>query len=192
MCKSVNKTAGAAILMAFAMYALQFDAHAQRTMRYQSFLTCNITTPYASNPDVGGHINYGQYTLDGYWVTGVYSIGRRQSQTEYTRIQTQTLRAYGQYMHRLVSDRKRIASLYAGAGAFIGYEFYDPFDKLPEHIDKNTEDNVFIYGVTGSMVLEIFILKKLALTLSANMPLTFGSESSWLRGNSSIGLRFNL
>lgn len=192
MCKSTQKVAIAAILIILGLCNTQNQMHGQRTMRYQSFLTGDITIPYAPNPDLGGLIGYGQYTLDGYWTAGIYSIGRKQSRNGYSRIQTQTLRAYGQYMHRLVNDRRRIASLYFGAGVFIGYEFYDPFLRLPQHIDKNTEDNAFIYGITGSLELEVFILKKMALTLSTNMPLTFGSESTWIRGYSSIGLRINL
>lgn len=179
----------------FIVFCLSFvclKANGQRTMRYQNTLTAQLSAPYAENPDIGGCIGYGQYTLNGYWFTGVQSVGRRQPEGKYSFIQTQTLRLYGQYMHRLIADRKRIFNLYCGGGPFIGYEFYDPFKRLPSHIQKSSADSTFIYGISGSIEAEIFIMKKLAIVICANVPLTFGSETSWLRGNSTAGVRINL
>lgn len=182
----------AALFVVFVSLFASSEAKAQRTMRYQNILTGQLSVPYAKNPDIGGVLSYGQYTLNGYWSAGIKSIGRTQPEGKYNLLQTQTLRLYGEYMHRLISDRKRIINLYCGGGPFIGYEFYDPFGRLPDHIQKSIEDNAFIYGIKGSIEIEIFLMKKIAFVLGANMPLTFGSESSWFRGNSTAGLRINL
>lgn len=180
------------LLVAFWFLFATTEANCQRTMRYQNALTVQLSVPYAENPDIGGAISYGQYTLNGYWTAGILSVGRRQPEGKYNLMQTQTLRLYGQYMYRLISNRKRSINLYSGGGPFIGYEFYDPFKRLPAHIQKSTADNAFIYGINGSIEAEIFIMRKLAIVLSANMPLTFGSESAWFRGNTTAGLRINL
>lgn len=187
-----RRAAATAFVTVICLIAISQNAHAQRTMRYQDLLTAGVTFPFADNADVGGSFCYGQYTLDGFWTATVYSVGRRQPEGDYRRIQTQTIRLQGAYMHRLISDRKRIVSLYSGGGAFIGYEFYDPFKKLPDYIEKTIADNAFIYGICGSVEVEFFIMKQIALTISVNLPLTFGSESKWLRTNTIAGVRFNI
>ena len=121
----------AALFVVFVSVFASSEAKAQRTMRYQNILTGQLSVPYAKNPDIGGVLSYGQYTLNVYWSAGIQSIGRTQPEGKYNLLQTQTLRLYGEYMHRLISDRKRIINLYCGGGPFIGYEFYDPFGRLP-------------------------------------------------------------
>jgi hypothetical protein len=83
-------------------------------------------------------------------------------------------------------------NLYAGGNAFIGYEVYDPWDRLPANINTGLGTGAFIYGVRPRLEAEVFITKRLAIVISGSAPLTFGSVSSWLRGDAGVGLRVNI
>ena len=56
----------AALFVVFVSLFASSEAKAQRTMRYQNILTGQLSVPYAKNPDIGGVLSYGQYTLNGY------------------------------------------------------------------------------------------------------------------------------
>lgn len=102
------------------------------------------------------------------------------------------LRVGADYMYRIASVRSRAFSLYGGGGAFIGYELYDPFSRLPSNIHTGLTDGAFIYGVNANLEAEIFIARKIALIAGCTVPMTFGSVTRWLRVNAITGIRFNL
>ena len=192
MQQSTHRAARKALLLIIAAFLVNSTTYAQRTMRYQNLITAETVVPYDMRPSLGGGVQYGQYTLGGYWKTGIYSVGRAPIQDKKNSLEIQTVRVCGEYMHRLFANRSRSISLYGGGGLFVGYEFYDPFKKRPEHLQTFTADNAFIYGLSVCAEAELFIARSIAITFSVNAPLTFGSQTRWIRGNSKVGIRFNI
>ena len=166
--------------------------YAQRTMRDQNLLTASMQTPCTGIKDFGASVSYGRYLLDAYWKTSVSVVPRGLQLSTGDRMDLLALRAGADYMYRIASVRSRAFSLYGGGGAFIGYELYDPFSRLPSNIHTGLTDGAFIYGLNGNLEAEIFITKNIAFIAGCTIPMTFGSVTRWLRINATTGIRFNL
>ena len=166
--------------------------YAQRTMRDQNLLTASMQTPCTGIKDFGASVSYGRYLLDAHWKTSVSVVPRGLQLSTGDRMDLMTLRVGADYMYRIASVRSRAFSLYGGGGAFIGYELYDPFSRLPSNIHTGLTDGAFIYGVNANLEAEIFIARKIALIAGCTVPMTFGSVTRWLRVNAITGIRFNL
>ena len=179
----------AVVLTAFCFCQM---GYAQRTMRDQSLLTVSMQTPCTGLRDFGASVSYGRYLLDAYWKTSVSVVPRGLQLSTGDRMDLMDLRVGADYMYRIASVRSRAFSLYGGGGAFIGYELYDPFSRLPSNIHTGLTDGAFIYGVNANLEAEIFIARKIALIAGCTVPMTFGSVTRWLRVNAITGIRFNL
>lgn len=179
------------LLIIFDLIGLS-EATAQRTMRYQNLLTFEFVSPVDSRPKPGGVISYGQYTLDGLWRSDVSVRTREYPISTGGKLELITIGFEGDYMHRIFATRSRSISLYGGGGAFLGYEIYDPFGRLPQSIDIKIGDGAFVYGIKASMEAEIFIISRLAMVMGIDLPMTFSSAAHWLRTEGRIGLRINI
>ena len=179
----------AVVLTAFCFCQM---GYAQRTMRDQNLLTVSMQTPCTGIRDFGASVSYGRYLLDAYWKTSVSVVPRGLQLSTGDRMDLMALRVGADYMYRIASVRSRAFSLYGGGGAFIGYELYDPFSRLPSNIHTGLTDGAFIYGVNANLEAEIFIARKIALIAGCTVPMTFGSVTRWLRVNAITGIRFNL
>ena len=166
--------------------------YAQRTMRDQNLLTASMQTPCTGIKDFGASVSYGRYLLDAYWKASVSVVPRGVQLSTGDRMDLFGLRAGADYMHRIASVRSRVFSMYAGGGAFIGYELYDPLSRLPENIHTGLGDGAFIYGVNAGIEAEVFLGRRTAFVAGCTVPMTFGSVSRWLRVNATAGIRFNI
>lgn len=179
------------LLIVFDLTGLS-EASAQRTMRYQNLLTFELVSPVDSRPKPGGAISYGQYTLDGLWRSNASVRTREYPISSGGRLELMTIGFEGDYMHRILGTRSRSISLYGGGGAFLGYEIYDPFGRLPQSIDTGIGDGTFIYGIKAGMEAEIFIISRVAIVLGIDITMTFSSAAHWLRAEGRIGLRIDI
>ena len=166
--------------------------YAQRTMRDQNLLTASMQTPCTGIKDFGASVSYGRYLLDAYWKASVSVVPRGVQLSTGDRMDLFGLRAGADYMYRIASVRSRVFSMYAGGGAFIGYELYDPLSRLPENIHTGLGDGAFIYGVNAGIEAEVFLGRRTAFVAGCTVPMTFGSVSRWLRINATAGIRFNI
>lgn len=178
--------------LVFISLLLPHRANAQRTMAYQDLLTFSIVTPVDSRPSAGGCAGYGRYTLDGRWECIAGCVTREYPLSSGDVLQIMTMRAEGSYMHRLASTRSRCIGLYAGGGAFLGYELNDPFGRIPPSIDTGLPEGAFVYGFSLGAEAEVFLARKIALVVSAGAPFTFSSAAHWLRVEAGIGVRIDL
>ena len=161
-------------------------ASAQRTMSRQSSLGASARY---NGTSVGAEAFYAQYTLGGFWETGL------EGQDFNCPLSTgQTLRyidayARGGYQFRLVSSRSRSIGLYAGGGVFAGVECTDPFNTIPSYISLGVPRWQFLYGVYGKLLTEVFIGRKVALTVDASVPVNFSSKLSALHWSAGLGIK---
>ena len=169
------------------------EARAQRTMRGESLLTAEAHYPFSSPYWMGADLSYGQYLLSSYWKTGICA-------TEYSHpLDGEELSmgylhaaAYGEWMYRLAGTRNRCLNLYGGAGAFLGYEAVDAWDLIPSEMKEDYASGYFLYGLSASLELEIFLSRRVAVTLVGRLPVNFSSQFGWLHYHAGAGLRVNL
>ena len=166
--------------------------YAQRTMRDQNLLTASMQTPCTGIKDFGASVSYGRYLLDAYWKASASVVPRGVQLSTGDRMDLFGLRAGADYMYRIASVRSRVFSMYAGGGAFIGYELYDPLSRLPENIHTGLGDGAFIFGVNAGIEAEVFLGRRTAFVAGCTVPMTFGSVSRWCRVNATAGIRFNI
>ena len=164
-------------------------ASAQRTQSGQPSL--RVSSLY-NGLSVGAEAFYEQYTLTGYWQSGVSGNLYKASLSSGDTLDYLHVLAQGGYLFRLAGTRSRSLSLYAGGGALAGVELLDPFNSLPGHIALSQKPATFIYGVYAHGVLEWFVARKFAILLQASSPVTFGSGIRTLNGNIGLGLKLNL
>ena len=165
------------------------NASAQRTMAGQGFLSADCLYDFEN---FGAMAEYGQYTLDGFWMVGANGhLYDTATSSEY-RLEYTHCYAFGGYMHRLAGTRGRSVNLYGGGGVFIGAEVLDPINRLPKDTILGANRARFLYGVYAGLSAEFFIVEKLAVTVNAIAPLNFSSGIRMLNYDVGLGLKVML
>ena len=168
------------------------DANAQRTMKGQYAIGIDISGRIPNISDIGLCLHYSQYLLDGYWQVGAYSGNNQIMTSNGLNLKYFDSTISGNYMHRLIATRSRSISLYAGGGAFIGYEFYDPRKELPANIDTKLPTGNFLYGISPSIEAAFFLTRQLALTVCGVAMINFSSPLVKFRPQMRMGLRIDI
>ena len=182
----------AAIFLSTLMASSQLQAHAQRTMSGQNNISLCAYSPLSNIKDYGGEIHWGQYMLNSHWrIEASGCCLRKATQTGHI-LETCNITLGGSYMHRLAGTRSRSVSLYAGGGAFIGYEFFDPSGRLPEYISTGLAKHGFLYGIHATTEAEFFVCRNVALVLYASIPINFSSPLGMVRFKTGGGIRINI
>lgn len=172
----------------FVALLLCLPASAQRTMEGRPFVDAGFI--WAGNP--GGQVRAGQYLRHSLWDA---SIGYRSYAKQLStgdRLDFVDITAAGSWQWRLLSLRSRTLSLYTGAGAFVGYEMYDPWHTLPETVDLGFGKGSVIYGISADVSAEVFFCPRWAFVFGARVPLVFPSHAGILRWEASAGIRFDM
>jgi len=177
------------VAMALALL-LAPQAMAQRTMRGQMFLDLSGHYP------VGGAVSVGQYRLPGYWMAGIEELRMREYLHIGDAVDNLTLdiwhtKLQGGYMYRLVSNRSRSISMYAGGMGWIAAESVDPLKKLPDDIVlPGLPKHKFVFGVTPMVETEFFLGNHFAVVLGGRLPLAFLSNIRLATVQARAGFRF--
>ena len=192
-CKQHSRTGVLIVVLTFVlMSCATFSASAQRTMKGQHAVGMEISGGILNITDIGICLNYSQYLLNAYWLVGVYGGNNKIMTDNSHNLKYLDTTINGGYMHRLVATKSRSISLYAGGGAFIGYEFYDPRKELPANIDTKLPTGNFLYGIFPSIEAEFFLTSQLALTVSSVAMINFSSPLVKLRPQIRMGLRVDI
>lgn len=165
------------------------NASAQRTMHRQSAPSLAITR---NDTNIGGEILYNQYTLTGFWNAGIRASDYVIGIDSYNSLEAIQLTATTSYMARALSTRSRRLNLYGGGGIFMGYEFIDPFERLPDYFVVEGSRGCFVYGIHAKTEIEFFITRQIALIGTASVPINFQSQTGWFHWEAGIGIRINI
>ena len=179
-------------LVASLMLVTPLGAAAQRTMKGQHAIGAGFSASVTDFSDLGLCLNYSQYLLNAYWFAGTSAADNDIRTDKGVLMEYVDCYLGGGYMHRLASTRSRSISLYAGGGAFIGYEFYDPRKDLPANINTNLPTGSFLYGISPRIEAEFFFTRHLALTLGGCFPVSFSSPLVKLRPHLRMGVRVDI
>lgn len=174
------------LLTAF-LVLMPIGASAQRTANGQGMISLSGSFP------LGGSLSYGGYLNSSFWEAGAMGLFRSHDLSEGNPMDYAQAFAFGDWMYRLVATRNRVLNLYIGGGAFIGYEFNDPWKKLPEDVRGTlSSSGTFLYGILGKLQLQLFLSRSLSILLSAEAPVNFTSPITWIQPCGSLGLRLDL
>ena len=168
-------------------------ASAQRTMEGQNFIGADAIPAFTDARDFGARISWGMYGTDHRLEAWAAAVPGHRMITQDTELLYGQISAGCDWQWRLLSTRSRSFSLYAGGGALLGWETYDPFRKLPPHVETDLPGKgTFLYGCTASLETEIFLLRRLALVLRTDADVIPPSRTGILRLTAGMGLRVEL
>jgi hypothetical protein len=186
----LKATVSAFILLFFSCNT---DASAQRTMDRQLFVSAEGHVSALNLTNAGGGLSMGQYLLNGQWYCSISSSFNTIGISSGSKLGYIDIYALGGYMYRIISNRSRSLNFYGGGGAFIGYELYDPMKRVPSHLATNLpEGGTFLYGIDPRIEFEVFIIRKVAVTLGFSSPINFSSTLTKVRPKGTLGIRLNL
>ncbi len=187
-------------LYIFFAFLFANEASAQRTAVDRGFISISQVTSISSLPSGGMEIEGGRYLLNSLWSVGAMAIDRNQrvsisngtSEEDYYDHLMWAI--HGGWKYRFIHSYSRAFNLYIGARAYLGANHYEVFKSLPAELDGGFPTAEFIYGVQPELECEIFMGSRLALLLSAQIPVTFSAYYSpvLLFPAASFGLRLNL
>ena len=170
------------------------NASAQRTSSGELEATVSFTAaPYS----IGAEVSVGTYLLYTYAEGGVTLMNRKVRAGSGYDTSFLRLEGYGAWMWRFFGTYSRRFNAYIGGDLFLGWEWLDPFDRLPsiqsrELSSEGYSDGVFIYGLSPRLNLEFFVFPTVALVAGTRVPFTFNSQSSGIVGlEFSVGARLN-
>ena len=166
--------------------SFSFGAAAQRTTAGQGMLSIEGGYPCA----VG--LSWGQYLPSSMWEAGAFAQYRTYHVSPEYSMPYYPAALYGDWMYRVAATRSRAFNLYAGAGVFLGWEFYDPQKTLPDFISSSLSEGAFLYGVNPKIQAELFFTRRMAVILSGSAPINFTSSCAWIQPYGSFGLRLDL
>lgn len=169
-----------------------FSADAQRTMKGQHAIGVEAAGYIPNLGNLGVNLNYSQYLLSAYWMIDAFVGSNQINVTGGIPMNFIEYALGGGYMYRLLATRSRSISLYAGGGAFIGYELYDPMKKLPASIDTELPTGNFLYGVSPRIEAEFFVIRQLAITVGTVAMVNFSSPLVMFRPQLRLGLRYDI
>ena len=180
------------LIACIVLFSSSWVVSAQRTMKGQNHIAAEAVIAADPRLPIGAEISFGQYLLDSYvhgWInySPDYVLLSTSHPLEYIPV---TVGA--DYMHRIAATRSRSVNLYVGGGVFLGWEFYDPFRRLPSYIDTGLESGAFIYGIAPSIVSEFFFTRTVGFILGARMPVSISSKTEILKLHLKAGIRVNI
>lgn len=184
----ISKAYGTVLAGLFLILACT-PASAQRTISGQSTLA--ISSHYTGT-SVGAEAFYQQYTLGGFWESGIMVSPYRYALSTGHVLDDWHISVAGAYLWRLAATRSRSFNWYAGAGVFAGIEWLDPFGKLPSHIDLGTANIRFLYGAYAKTCLEVFLAPRFALLIQGALPVNFSSYAGNIHWQAGLGIKFML
>lgn len=180
------------ILSCIVLFSSHQQAAAQRTMKGQYHIAAQGVIGADSGVPLGGELSFGAYLLNAYMKGWINVTSDSIILPTSHRLGYIPIYVGADYMYRVAATRSRGVNLYIGGGVFLGWEFYDPWKKVPAYIDTGLPDGAFIYGVTPAIDSEFFITKTVAFTLGARSPISISSKTEILKLQLKAGVRINI
>lgn len=183
------------VIIALALL-LPLSAFAQRTVNGTSIVELAGSVPIADR-GAGFSVLYGRYVLDGFWDAGlvadtfVKDFTAPDHSAEYDVVH---LSGAYERQWRIISTWNRVFNIYAGGGVFLGVELIDPFNKLDyrktgDRVDSSSAS--FLYGASGAVSAELYILPYVSISVTARPKVFGGSNYGRFSAPASAGLRIS-
>ena len=170
---------------------------AQRTSAGSYIVSVSPGISARTIPSGSLELQFGQYTLGGYWQAGIkgtdwiHAIVSGGTIASTDMFDHCSWRGHAGYMWRLVGSYNRAFNLYLGGCVFLGLNQYEAFIHLPENYSSSYPAAEFIYGAEPELEFEMYLGSRIALLLEGQVPLTLGQKmkNEWWNITASIGLR---
>lgn len=166
---------------------------AQRMVYKQQSVEVNFGLMNNKRPDQNFYIGLGlnRFVRHGnYWM---YSVEYQKQTALYKNWQIPTENFLGEagYSFRLLSDRKKFVTLYAGLSAAGGYEVVNKGDTILMDGGILKNRNQFVYGTGGRLSMEIYFSDRVVFLIQGRTKVLWGTDLEQFRPSLGIGLRFN-
>lgn len=162
-------------------------AFAQRTTGGQGMITIEGGFPHTAC------LSYGMYLPSSMWEAGAALQLRTATLANGEQQPYLPSYAFGNWIYRLAGTSSRSFNIYAGAGAFLGWEFPSHVKALSVSEAQNgSGSGTFLYGINAKVQAEIFFSKRFALIISGNAPVNFSSTYSLFQPCGCFGFRIDL
>ena len=146
---------------------------AQRTMQDQDFVTAQASVSCAGFSDFGGSFSWGRWHRGGAWTVEASCCPWTWDTGKGADLHYLHAAVGGNWIQRIVSDRRHIFNLYAGGGALLGVQVLDPMKQLPPHLTvEKTRKTEFLYGAKALVQAEVWFVRRTAFTITAESTLT--------------------
>lgn len=168
-------------------------SRAQRMIYRQKAVEVNVGVMNDKNPSQNYYLGLGLSSFvrhGNYWM---YSVEYQQKTALYKNWKIPRENFFGEagYSFRLLSDRKKFITLYAGLSAVGGYEVINKGDSILMDGGILQNRNQFVYGTGGKLSIETYLSDRFVFLLTGRIRLLWGTDLEQLRPSSGIGLRFN-
>lgn len=180
-CKLVNR-----LVICAALCLMPAAASAQRTVSGQGMVSLDGAWPH------GASLCYGQYLPSSFWEAGAFAQWRSTAVNDSYTMPYMPVGVFGNWMYRLVGTRSRVFNLYTGAGVFLGWEFYDPGNDLPDFVSEDLTGGTFLYGINAKIQAELFFTRTAAFLFTGTAPINFSSPCTWAQPCAAFGIRIDL
>jgi len=97
----------------------------------------------------------------------------------------------GGYSVRLLSGRRKVASLNAALTGVAGYEVFNRGKVLLDNGAKILNEEGFIYGLAGRLSIDVFLSDHFSLVLYGKAKYFWATTGQALRPGAGMGLRYN-
>lgn len=166
---------------------------AQRMVYRQKAVEVNVGVLDDKHPSQNYYLGLGLNSFvrhGNYWM---YSVEYQKQTTLYNNWEIPTENFFGEagYNFRLLSDRKKFITLYAGLSAVGGYEVVNKGDSIlmDGGILKNRDQ--LVYGTGGKLSIETYLSDRIVFLIQGRIRVLWGTDLKQFRPSSGIGLRFN-
>lgn len=123
----------------------------------------------------------------------MYSVEYQKQTTLYKNWEIPRENFFGEigYNFRLLSDRKKLITLYAGLSAAGGYEVVNKGDSILMNGAVLKNRNQFVYGTGGKLSMEVYLSDRVVVLVQGRIRVLWGTDLEQFHPSSGIGLRFN-
>ena len=173
----------------FILLMASLPTYGQRMYNKQSTLQlgCSIMDANTSNVDI--NLQWGMYQRLGQIVAGVnYSMLK--SNFHDTTIPYNQITVDAGYLFRLLSNYRRSVVFSAGITALFGYETINNGNREFAPGILIPQQSQYIYGVTPTATLDVFLMRNLAISFCIKERLNFGSDVVINHTLTGLGLKY--
>ena len=179
------------ILATFLFIFFSTQVTAQRCLPGSSFIKGELVCTLSYNDGFGGSIGYGSFLNNSYWAGNFGMENRNALLSSGDRMDYTHFYVAGEWMYQVWTTRSRSLGIYFGAGAFVGYESYDTFNRLPVYYDYGIGKGAFLYGIYPAAECSLYVYNRLSVFGRFELPVQFAAPTGWVKYHLGLGLRYD-
>lgn len=184
-------------IVSLIFFLFCFQASAQRYLPGSIFIRGELSTSFSTLNGFGGYFDCGQHLYNSFWTAGLGMENRGAKLSNDGRMDYTHFYVSGEWAYMVWATRTRNMAVHLGAGAFVGYEAYDTFNRLPSYYRFKSENSnstlgngAFLYGIYPAAEYSIYVHPGLSVYGRFTLPIQFAAPTGWVKYHLGVGLRY--